>query len=91
MSTHESLDEKASEIKSSGKDVTVSEHPASMHHLAFRRQEVDEAAQLVAGGEVHLDAAEALRIRRKIDWHIMPMMCSVYSLNLPGTVPAECC
>ena len=47
------------------------------HHIAFRDDEVDSGAQLVAGG-VELDHAEAVRIRKKIDWHILPLMCSEY-------------
>ncbi len=47
------------------------------HHLAFSGDQVDTGAQLVAGG-VDLDPAEALRIRKKIDWHILPLMCGEY-------------
>ncbi|KAJ3478665.1 hypothetical protein NLI96_g9602 [Meripilus lineatus] len=47
------------------------------HHIAFRDDEVDSGAQLVAGG-VELDHAEAVRIRKKIDWHILPLMCTLY-------------
>jgi hypothetical protein len=36
---------------------------------------VDTAAVLVSGDEFQLDPQEALRIRRKIDRHIMPLMC----------------
>ena len=45
------------------------------HHIAFRDDQVDSGAQLVAGG-IELDHAEAVRIRKKIDWHILPLMCS---------------
>ncbi|KAI0268093.1 MFS general substrate transporter [Gloeopeniophorella convolvens] len=37
--------------------------------------QVDTGAQLVAGLSSQLDPKEALRIRRKIDKHIMPLMC----------------
>ncbi|KIK64287.1 hypothetical protein GYMLUDRAFT_410740 [Collybiopsis luxurians FD-317 M1] len=40
--------------------------------------EVDTAAQLAADAAGSLDPAEALRIRRKIDKHILPMMCLLY-------------
>lgn len=46
------------------------------HHLAFKPSQVDTAAELVAGKDIELDPAEALRIRRRIDWHVMPLMCS---------------
>ena len=50
---------------------------ADVHvHLAFKQDQVDTAAQLVAGEHIELDVEEATRIRRKIDRHIMPMMCS---------------
>ncbi|KAN0129723.1 major facilitator superfamily [Lactarius tabidus] len=38
--------------------------------------QVDTGAQLVAGVTSPLDPEESLRIRRKIDKHIMPLMCS---------------
>ncbi|KAG2114300.1 uncharacterized protein F5147DRAFT_570447 [Suillus discolor] len=37
---------------------------------------VDTGAQLVAGLTSTLDPDEALRIRRKIDGHVMPLMCA---------------
>jgi hypothetical protein len=49
------------------------------HHLDFKNEQVDTAAALVAGqDEGELDPAEARRIRKKIDWHILPMMCSAF-------------
>ena len=55
-------------------DVLISQ---TVHaHIAFKQDQVDTAAQLVAGEQIELDPAEALRIRRKIDWHILPLMCS---------------
>ncbi|TFY71974.1 hypothetical protein EVG20_g1010 [Dentipellis fragilis] len=47
------------------------------HGVALSTKQVDTGAQLVAGlGE--LDDAEATRIRRKIDRHILPLMCVLY-------------
>lgn len=37
--------------------------------------EVDVAAQLSAGFDEDISDADALRIRKKIDWHLMPLMC----------------
>lgn len=37
-----------------------------------RLAEADEAAALVAGFTGKIDDAEAARVRRKIDWHLMP-------------------
>ena len=74
-----SFDEKASaDLKSHDVSVTVSPTDQHAHHLAFRQKQVDEAAQLVAGQDLELDEAEALRIRKKIDWHILPLMFSTY-------------
>ncbi|TFY75242.1 hypothetical protein EWM64_g8770 [Hericium alpestre] len=48
------------------------------HGISVANKEVDTGAQLVAGGDVELDEAEATRIRRKIDMHILPLMCVLY-------------
>ncbi|PSR77467.1 hypothetical protein PHLCEN_2v7898 [Hermanssonia centrifuga] len=74
MSSHESYDEK-SDVKSA---VNVTDTLAAQHHLAFKSDQVDTGAQLVAGQQFDLDPAESLRIRKKIDWHIMPLMCTLY-------------
>ena len=71
MSAEDSYDEK-SDIKSSAE--VVDAHAA--HHLAFKTDQVDTGAQLIAGEHFELDPAEAERIRKKIDWHILPLMCS---------------
>ncbi|KZT68578.1 MFS general substrate transporter [Daedalea quercina L-15889] len=47
-------------------------------HVAVVTDEIDTGAQLVAGTAVQVDPREALRVRRKIDWHIMPLMCTIY-------------
>ncbi|KAH8092231.1 MFS general substrate transporter [Cristinia sonorae] len=65
-------EKKASDDKHDG---TVSVSAA--HHIAFRTDQVDTGAQLVAGG-IEIDPLEALRIRKKIDWHILPLMCILY-------------
>ncbi|KAG0694901.1 MFS general substrate transporter [Suillus ampliporus] len=43
--------------------------------VSMSTKDVDTGAQLVAGLTSALDPDEALRIRRKIDKHIMPLMC----------------
>ena len=78
MSSRDSYEEK-SDVKEPG--VVVSE--VGQHHVAFTNDQVDTAAQLVAGQDFELDPEEALRIRKKIDWHILPMMCSTFLLRLP--------
>ncbi|KAI0053755.1 MFS general substrate transporter [Auriscalpium vulgare] len=46
------------------------------HGVSVDVDVVDTGAHLVAGTNVVLDEAEGLRIRRKIDKHILPLMCS---------------
>ncbi|EIW74735.1 MFS general substrate transporter [Coniophora puteana RWD-64-598 SS2] len=48
------------------------------HGVSVSTREVDTGAQLAAGLEGELEPEEALRIRRKIDWHILPMMFMLY-------------
>ena len=43
--------------------------------------EVDVAAQLSAGFDEDISDADAMRIRKKIDWHILPLMCSKFALD----------
>ncbi|KAI0032038.1 MFS general substrate transporter [Vararia minispora EC-137] len=57
------------------KSLQDEKHP---HGVAVDTRQVDTGAQLVAGEDVELDAAEANRIRRKIDVHILPLMCVLY-------------
>lgn len=73
MNSQESLSEKNSVVE---KTTEVHAHVATTA--------VDTAAQLVAGGAAELDPVEADRIRKKIDWHILPLMCSACcALGLP--------
>lgn len=46
--------------------------------VSIDTDQVDTGAQLVAGVSSPLDPEESLRIRRKIDKHIMPLMCILY-------------
>ncbi|KAN0107667.1 major facilitator superfamily [Russula decolorans] len=45
-------------------------------HISFDSQQVDTGAQLDASIDTPPDPGESLRIRRKIDRHILPLMCS---------------
>lgn len=47
-------------------------------HVALVTDEVDTGAALVAGKHVEITPEEARRIRRKIDRHLMPLMCVLY-------------
>jgi len=78
MSRKESFSDRDGEVNEK-EHIRVSESDAqpTEHHIAFNKNQVDTGASLVAGG-VELNEAEAIRIRRKIDWHIMPLMCILY-------------
>lgn len=46
--------------------------------VTFAVADVDTAAVLVADVDVELDPEERERLRNKIDWYLMPLMCSEY-------------
>ncbi|KAF9792773.1 MFS general substrate transporter [Thelephora terrestris] len=48
------------------------------HGALVTSQEVDIGAEFTAGKVIHLDPEEALRLRRKLDWHLLPLMCVLY-------------
>ena len=49
---------------------------ANLKHPHVEVSAIDTAAAVVSGDEGELDHEEAMRIRRKIDRHILPLMCS---------------
>jgi hypothetical protein len=54
-------------------------HESGKHDfVAVSTKEVDTAAELGSGDQGPFDAAESLRVRRKIDKHILPLMCILY-------------
>ncbi|KAJ7153325.1 MFS general substrate transporter [Mycena filopes] len=65
-------DEKRSSVE---KENNVGEKHAGVEVSAY---EVDTGAALVFGYHGDLDPAEAQRVRRKIDLHILPLMCILY-------------
>ena len=44
---------------------------------------LDTAANLATGEDVTLTPEEAKRLRRKIDWHILPLMSSTFVSTSP--------
>ncbi|KAJ8592376.1 hypothetical protein M405DRAFT_889850 [Rhizopogon salebrosus TDB-379] len=54
------------------------------HGAVAAEDDVDTGAALVAGISGDLDPAEAARVRRKIDFGILPMMCTLYWWVLLG-------
>ncbi|KAJ7739470.1 MFS general substrate transporter [Mycena maculata] len=48
------------------------------HAMEVSVAEVDTGAALVYGDHGLLDPAKALHVRRKIDYHILPLMCLLY-------------
>ncbi|KAF7800177.1 hypothetical protein EIP86_011424 [Pleurotus ostreatoroseus] len=75
MDSNDSYDEK-SDVKSVVNVATV--EAEQQHHVAFNKNQVDAGAQLIAGIQGDIDPAESARIRKKIDWHILPLMCMLY-------------
>ncbi|KAJ7909279.1 MFS general substrate transporter [Mycena leptocephala] len=72
MSTTDSADEKRASVE---KDLSEKHHHAAVEVSASA---VDTGAALVYGEHGELDPAEALRVRKKIDYHILPLMCILY-------------
>ncbi|KAI0937951.1 hypothetical protein AcV7_003280 [Taiwanofungus camphoratus] len=61
-----------------GSTDSVLENEGAKAHVAVASVEVDTGAQLVAGNDYEVDLMETRRIREKIDWHILPLMCTLY-------------
>ncbi|KAI0072273.1 MFS general substrate transporter [Panus rudis PR-1116 ss-1] len=55
--------------------------PAEQHLAHVASADLDVAAQLTAGKEVKFTSEQAERVRRKIDWHLMPLMCVLYMMQ----------
>ncbi|KAJ3721461.1 MFS general substrate transporter [Lentinula raphanica] len=55
-------------------------NPEVVHHVEVSSKEVDTGAALV-GEAGDIDPAEAIRVRKKIDRHILPMMCVLYCVQ----------
>ncbi|KAL1405623.1 hypothetical protein Q8F55_009262 [Vanrija albida] len=70
--------EKADADISVGLPHTGSAAPVAANTHTVRLAEADEVAALVAGHTGEVDAAEAARVRRKIDWHLMPPLMLLY-------------
>ncbi|KAJ7027370.1 major facilitator superfamily domain-containing protein [Mycena alexandri] len=71
MNSNDSLDDKRSDEK----------HTDEKHEgIEVSVQDVDTGA-MVASGNVELDPAESLRVRKKIDRYILPLMCGVVEFS----------
>ncbi|KAH8106893.1 MFS general substrate transporter [Cristinia sonorae] len=53
---------------------------------ALDAKTVDVAAHLTAGKDIVLEPEEAARIRRKIDLHLMPLMCVLYMMQFADKI-----
>ncbi|KAK7467393.1 hypothetical protein VKT23_004449 [Stygiomarasmius scandens] len=47
----------------------------------IQESQIDVAAQFTSTKAAPLDPETALRLRRKIDWHLMPLMCIMYLMT----------
>lgn len=52
------------------------------NYIGISVSEVDTGAQLVAGLTSTLEPDEALRLRKKIDRHVMPLMCVLFGIQI---------
>lgn len=59
-----------SDKEKSDASVTVDQHT---HKVTL--QSADKAAALVAGFHAEITEEEKNRVKRKIDWHLMPILC----------------
>ncbi|TFY71367.1 hypothetical protein EVG20_g1640 [Dentipellis fragilis] len=76
-SSRNSSDLDSEKVKEAASDIGVdAKHPA-----VYDKTVVDTAAVLVAGTEGDVDPQEAARLRRKLDWHLMPLMCILYLMT----------
>ncbi|KDR73634.1 hypothetical protein GALMADRAFT_251402 [Galerina marginata CBS 339.88] len=57
----------------------ISEKKGGVPHPVVHLQDVDVAAGL--DSDTPLDPEVAARLRRKIDWHLMPLMCIMYLMT----------
>ncbi|KAJ7632864.1 major facilitator superfamily domain-containing protein [Roridomyces roridus] len=64
-------------MDSSSENSEKRQHPGT---VAVRAADVDVAAHLM-GSNVTLEPEAAARLRRKIDWHLMPLMCLMYLMT----------
>ncbi|KAF8077689.1 major facilitator superfamily domain-containing protein [Lyophyllum atratum] len=53
---------------------------------AVKEKEVDVAATLAPDSDAPLDPAEAQRLKRKIDRHLMPLMCILYAMTFADKI-----
>ncbi|EPS95177.1 hypothetical protein FOMPIDRAFT_1025921 [Fomitopsis schrenkii] len=53
----------------------------SVDHEVVDSYDADVAAQLVAGKDGVVDPAEAKRVRQKVDWRLLPLMCILYLMQ----------
>ncbi|GLB34691.1 putative membrane transporter [Lyophyllum shimeji] len=68
---------------------SASDHSEKHAHnagTAVKENDVDVAAALAPGSDVPLDPAEAQRLKRKIDWHLMPLMCILYAMTFADKI-----
>jgi len=65
----------------SSSDASIEKEKGGADHEVAESYDVDVAAQLVAGSDGTVDPAEANRVKRKIDLHILPLMCLLYLMQ----------
>lgn len=79
-------DDKKHAVGDKNKTVDASNVDDEKYPIGDRNQivdasDVDVAARLTAGRDVDVSPEDEVRIRRKIDWCIMPLMCVMYMMQ----------
>ncbi|KAJ6458931.1 MFS general substrate transporter [Mycena vitilis] len=59
-------------------DSPTTEEKHGLDDIEVTTEEIDAGAQLVYGKHSELDPHEAERVRKKIDMHLLPLMCTLY-------------
>ncbi|KAF5386907.1 hypothetical protein D9615_001594 [Tricholomella constricta] len=68
---------------------SASDHSEKQPHNAgnaVKENDVDIAAAFALGSDAPLDPAEAQRLKRKIDLHLMPLMCILYLMTFADKI-----
>ena len=71
--------------KGSFSDSDEKKHDVNVH-VAVAEKEVDTAAQLAAALQGEVSQEDFDRVLKKIDWHILPLMCSTSRVACYGIV-----
>jgi ACS family allantoate permease-like MFS transporter len=67
--------------KSNTQDISVCPEAPSVDGKLFKQQGVDEAGVFAGIHAIDIDEETNRKLRRKIDWHMLPLMGCLYMLQ----------